>query len=34
MARDADAAVDAYRHHLEQIRDTTIEAMSRALTAS
>jgi len=34
MAKDADAAVDAYRHHLEQIRDTTIEAMSRALTAS
>ena len=29
MANDAAAAVEAYRHHLEQIRDTTIEAMSR-----
>ena len=34
MARDADAAVEAYRHHLEHVRDTTIEAMSRARAAS
>lgn len=34
MARDADAAVEAYRHHLEHVRDTTIAAMSRARAAS
>jgi len=30
MAGDADAAVEGYRHHLEHVRDTTIEAMSNA----
>ncbi len=30
MARDADAAVDAYREHLEHVRDTTIAAKSQA----
>ena len=34
MDKDADAAVAAYRHHLEHVRDTTIEAMSRARAAS
>jgi len=34
MAKDAAAAVEAYRHHLEHVRDTTIEAMSRARAAS
>jgi GntR family transcriptional repressor for pyruvate dehydrogenase complex len=30
VANDPDAAVAAYRHHLEHVRDTTIEAMNRA----
>jgi GntR family transcriptional repressor for pyruvate dehydrogenase complex len=30
MARDTDAAVAAYRRHLEHVRDTTIEAMTTA----
>ncbi len=30
MAGDADAAVEAYRRHLEHIRDTTIEVISRS----
>lgn len=34
MERNAAAAVDAYRRHLEHVRDTTITAMSRARTAS
>jgi GntR family transcriptional repressor for pyruvate dehydrogenase complex len=34
LAKDAIAAVEAYRHHLEHVRDTTIEAMSRARAAS
>jgi GntR family transcriptional repressor for pyruvate dehydrogenase complex len=34
MANDPDAAVAAYRQHLEHVRDTTIEAMSRARAAS
>jgi GntR family transcriptional repressor for pyruvate dehydrogenase complex len=34
MATDAAAAVEAYRHHLEHVRDTTIEAMSRARAIS
>ena len=34
MDKDAVAAVEAYRHHLEHVRDTTIEAMSRARAVS
>ena len=34
MAKDPTAAVAAYRHHLEHVRDTTIEAMSRARSTS
>jgi GntR family transcriptional repressor for pyruvate dehydrogenase complex len=34
MAGDADAAVEGYRHHLEHVRDTTIEAMSNARASS
>jgi len=34
MAKDPAAAVEAYRHHLEHVRDTTIEATSRARAAS
>ena len=30
MAGDADAAVEAYRRHLEHIRDTTIEVISKS----
>ena len=29
VAGDADAAMKAYRHHLEHVRDTTIQAMDR-----
>lgn len=34
MARDAPAAVAAYRRHLEHVRDTTIAAMANARTLS
>jgi GntR family transcriptional repressor for pyruvate dehydrogenase complex len=34
MARNAAAAVAAYRRHLEHVRDTTIEAMANARPAS
>jgi DNA-binding FadR family transcriptional regulator len=34
MAKDPDAAVAAYRRHLEHVRDTTIEAMAKAGAAS
>ena len=34
MAEDPAAAVAAYRNHLEHVRDTTIEAMSRARNLS
>ena len=34
MAEDPTGAVDAYRRHLEHVRDTTIEAMSRAAAVS
>jgi GntR family transcriptional repressor for pyruvate dehydrogenase complex len=30
VARDPEAAVAAYRRHLEHVRDTTIDAMNRA----
>ena len=30
MARDPDGAVAAYRRHLEHVRDTTIQSMSRS----
>ncbi len=29
LARDADAAVSAYRRHLEHVRDTTLQSMSK-----
>jgi len=34
LAADADAAVEGYRHHLEHVRDTTIEAMANARALS
>ncbi|MEO8757781.1 MAG: FadR/GntR family transcriptional regulator [Devosia sp.] len=34
MAEDPAGAVDAYRRHLEHVRDTTIETMSKARAAS